>query len=122
MYYGKIILKKEEKLLHLTLPRVPSALVMQGWMDVGHMGCSSIVVRMFDIHASIDIFRPSSNEPFLCQNVISNQTVVPYGDHGTERVMVHHSNEWTTYICSVAFRGRECVNWLSFCIVGPFWA
>ena len=28
-----------------------------------------------------------SNEPFSCQNVKTKYNVVPYGDHGTERVI-----------------------------------
>ena len=29
---------------------------------------------------------PSTNELFLCQHFTTNYKVVPYGDHGTERV------------------------------------
>jgi hypothetical protein len=58
---------------------MPAALVMQGLMDVGRMGSSSIAAHLADIHQSKDTLFPSepllmhftqeypiSIEPFLC--------------------------------------------------------
>jgi hypothetical protein len=72
---------------------------MQGLVDVGRMGYSSLAAHSADIHQSEDTLCPSKpltdafhpdyasfDEPFLCQNFQTNYTVVPYGNHGTERV------------------------------------
>ena len=80
-------------------PWVPAALEMQGLVDVARMGCWSLAAHSADIHQSkdtldyseplIDAFHPKyqiTNEPFLCQNFKTNCHVVPYGNHGTERV------------------------------------
>ena len=66
---------------HLT-PWVPAALVMQGWVDVRRMCCSSPAAHMSNIHPSEDTFLPSwslidafppgypsFNELFLCQKI-----------------------------------------------------
>jgi hypothetical protein len=63
------------------------------------MGCSSHAAHMTDINPSIDTLcpsepftdafhpgYPSSDESFLCQNFKTNCNVVPYGDHGSERL------------------------------------
>ena len=73
-------------------PWVPAALVMQGWLDIH-------ISDEVDILPSKDIFCPiyrhteahhsgyqSSNKPFMCQNFKTNYNIVPYSNHGTERV------------------------------------
>ena len=44
--------------LHLP-PWVPADLVMQGWVDVGRMGCSFLAAHTSDIHPSKDTVCPS---------------------------------------------------------------
>jgi hypothetical protein len=74
---------------------------MPGWVDVKRVGCSSLAAHMSDIHPSkihffpsqpiTDTFHPgyqSSNKPSLCQNLKTNYTLVPYGDHGTDGVKI----------------------------------
>ena len=81
---------------------MPAALV-QGLVDVGRMGYLFLGAHSADIHQSkgilchseplTDAFQsgfPSFNEQFLCQNFKSNYiNVVPYSDHGAERVKNH---------------------------------
>jgi hypothetical protein len=72
---------------------------MQGLVDVGRMGCSSLAAHSADIHQSEDTLShselltdafhaeyPNVINPFCAQNLKANYNVMPYGDHGTERV------------------------------------
>ena len=111
------------RFFYFLTPWVPSALVMQGLVDVSRIGCSSLAAHSADIHQSedtlchsdplTDVFHPkypSSNELFMCQKFKTNYNVVPYGDHGTERVKLMCS-PWhePTCFCLLFIQGHILV-------------
>ena len=72
-------------------------IVMQGLVDVGKMGCSSLAAHSADIYQSEDTLCPSElalmqfiqniqvkMNPLSAKNLKTNYNVVPYVDHGTE--------------------------------------
>jgi hypothetical protein len=78
---------------------MPAALAMQGLLDVGRMGCSSLAAHSADIHQSEDTLchsepltdafhaeYPNFMNPFCAKILKTNYNVTPFGDHGTERV------------------------------------
>jgi hypothetical protein len=90
LYYYILLL-----LWHVT-PWVPAALVMQGLVDVGsprnpfswHLQSKDTLWHSESLTDAFHQEYLSSNEPFLYQNSKTNYHVVPYGDHGYERVNV----------------------------------
>jgi hypothetical protein len=74
--------------MHVLIPWMPVGLVMQGLVDVGRMGCSSLAAPSADIHQSKESICFSENK--------TNCNVVPYVGRGPERVK--HAYHWQRHI------------------------
>ena len=70
--------------------------VIQGLVDVGRMDCSSLAAHSSNINQSKESLCSSEPlqdiqipmNPFCAKNFKMNSNMVPYGDHGTERVNI----------------------------------
>ena len=104
---------------------VPAALVMQGLVDFGRMGGSSLTAHSANIHQSKDTSLPQwtchwcispSNiqipvNAFCAWNLKANYNVTPYGNNGTERVKLMNAIH---YPCDMWYIRSHNYCWIKY--------